>query len=128
MKQVLDKLRSLERKISSEKGEFSLFALFLREEAQDKWDLLASALWLERNKREGLEYLVDQVRSRLDSVEFLSLSRIVLLEKNNPVLRAIHQAIGVKHGMAEVIDSIFNGLSIKHAYIITSKREKENKL
>jgi len=124
MKQTIEKLASLEHDIASEKGEFSLFALFLREDTDDKWDLLASAPWLEADKRESLEYLVNQLRARLDTQELLSLSRIVLLEKGNPVLEAIHKAIKVRHGMAEVGDSISFGVPIKHAYIITSAREK----
>ena len=123
MKQTIKKLASLERGIASEKGEFSLFALFLREDADDKWDLLASAPWLEADKRESFEYLVNQLRSRLDTQELLSLSRIVLLEKSNPVLEAILKAIKVRHGMAEVKDSISFGVPIKYAYIITSTRE-----
>ena len=123
MKQTIEKLASLERDIVSEKGEFSLFALFLREDADGKWDFLASAPWLEANNRESLEYLVNQLRSRLDTQELLSLSMVVLLEKGNPVLEAIHKAIKVKHGMAEVMDSTSFGVPIKHAYIITSARE-----
>jgi hypothetical protein len=49
MKQMIEKLASLERDVASEKGEFSLFGLFLREDAEGKWDLLASAPWLETN-------------------------------------------------------------------------------
>ena len=123
MRQIIEKLASLEREIASEKGEFSLFALFLREDADDKWDLVASAPWLEANSRESLEYLVNQLRSRLDTQELLSLSMIVLLEKDNPVLEAIHKAIKVRHDMAEVRDNIAFGVPIKHAYIITSARE-----
>jgi hypothetical protein len=123
MKQIIEKLTSLEHDIASEKGEFSLFALFLREDADGTWDLLASAPWLEPNKRESLDYLVNQLRSRLDLQELLSLSRIVLLEKDNPVLEAIHKAIKVRRGMAEVRDSLSFGVPIKHAYIITSARE-----
>ena len=127
MKQSIEKLVSLERDIASEKGEFSLFALFLREDADDKWDLLASAPWLETDKRESLEYLVNQLRSRLKTQELLALSRIVLLEKGNPVLEAIHNAIRVKHGMAEVRDSIFFGVPIKQAYLITSERKNSTR-
>jgi len=123
MKQMIEKLVSLERDIASEKGEFSLFALFLREEADGKWDLLASAPWLEANDRKSLDYLANQLRARLDTQELLSLSMIVLLEKGNPVLEAIHKAIKVRHGMAEVRDSLSFGVPIKHAYIITSARE-----
>ena len=123
MKQIIEKLASLERDIAYEKGEFSLFALFLREDADEKWDLLASAPWLEANNRESLDYLVNQLRSRLDTQELLSLSRIVLLEKGNPVLEATHKAIKVRHSMVEVRDSLSFGVPIKYAYIITSARE-----
>jgi hypothetical protein len=123
MKQTIEKLASLEHDIASDKGEFSLFALFLREDADDTWDLLASAPWLEADKRESLEYLVNQLHARLDTQELLSLSRIVILEKGNSVLEAIHKAIKVRHGMAEVRDGISFGVPIKHAYIITSARE-----
>jgi hypothetical protein len=123
MKQTIEKLASLERDIASEKGEFSLFALFLREDADNTWDVLASAPWLEADKRESLEYIVNQLRARLDTQELLSLSRIVLLEENNPVLEAIHEAIKVRHGMAEVRDSVSFGVPIKQAFIITSERE-----
>ena len=48
---------------------------------------------------------------------------IVLLEKDNPVLEAIHKEVRVRHGMAEARDSISSGVPIKHAYIITSEKE-----
>jgi hypothetical protein len=67
--------------------------------------------------------VINQLRSRLDTQGLLSLSRIVLLEKGNPVLEAIHKAIKVRHGMAEARDSISFGVPIKHAYSITSARE-----
>ena len=53
MKQIIEKLASLERDIASEK--VSSLALLLREDADDKWDLPASAPWLEANNRESLE-------------------------------------------------------------------------
>ena len=43
VEQMVEKLASVEREVSSEKGDFRLFALFLREDAQDRWDLLVSA-------------------------------------------------------------------------------------
>ena len=123
MKQLVDKLASLERDMASDKGAFSLFALLLREDAEDKWDLLASAPWLEVNKKASLEYFVNQLHTRLDTQELLSLSRIVLLEKGNPVLEAIHKAARVQHGMTEMRDRIFFDLPIKHAYLITSEKD-----
>ncbi len=123
MKQMIEKLAALEQHIATEKGEFSLFALLLREDAEDKWDLLVAAPWLETDKKEGLAYLVDKLRPQLTAQELLSLSRIVLLEKGNPVLEALHRMIQVQHGMGEVRDGIVFGVPIKHAYLITSAPE-----
>lgn len=123
MKELVEKLVSLERDISTEKGGFSLFALFLREGSPDRWDLVVSAPWVKVDKRETLDYFAKQLRSRLQTQELISLSRIVLIDEGNPNLEAIHKAITVEHGIAEVKNSSFFGLEIKHAYIITSKRD-----
>ena len=125
MKVVVEKLLKVERQIAGERGPFSLFALFLREDAQDKWDLVASAPWLEKNKQEAFAFLADQIRSSLAPDELLTLSRIVLVEHNDPALDAIHNALKAEHGIIEVKDSSFFGLDIKHAYIITSQKETE---
>ena len=116
----LKKIGILEQEISGEKGEFSLFGLFLRTDTQDRWDLLVSAPWLEKDKKKGLDYLAGRVRSQLDPEELLSISRIVILEQGNPVLEAINKAISVRHGKVEVRDSTFSGIQIAQACISTS--------
>ena len=69
--------------------------------------------------------MADQIRSSLAPDELLTLSRIVLVEHNDPALDAIHNALKAEHGIIEVKDSSFFGLDIKHAYIITSQKETE---
>lgn len=122
MKELIDKLRLLETEISQKKGEFSLFALLLREEAQNKWDLVASASWFWSDKKKTLDYLAKKLRSRLTSEELIMLSRIVLIEESDPTLQALHRALQVQHTPTEVQDCNFFGLQIRHAYVITSKR------
>lgn len=117
-----EKMRSLEQEISQEKGNFLLFGLFLRTDAQDKWDLLVSAPWLEKDKKSGLEFLIKRIDSMLDSEEILAISRIVVLEQGDPVLEAINKAISVQHGKVEVADSTFSGVEIAQAVISTSSR------
>ncbi len=123
MRELLDKLKLLESRLSKEKGNFRLFALFLREEAEDKWDIVVSASWLESNNKESFNYLARELKSSITNQELLLISRIVVLDEGNPGLEAINRAFHVEHGLAEVRDSIFFGLQIKHAYIITSTRE-----
>ena len=122
MKEFIDKLRLLETEISQKKGDFSLFALLLREDAQNKWDLVASASWFWIDKMKTLDYLAKKLRSGLTSDEFLTLSRIVLIEESDPTLHALQQAFQVHHSLIEVQDCNLFGLQIQHAYIITSKR------
>jgi len=122
MNDLIEKLGALERDVSSQKGEFSLFGLFLREDSPGKWDLVVAAPWLEQDQKAGLDYLAKRLLSSLTPGELVSLSRIVLIEEGNPVLEAIQQAINVEHNVAEISESNFSGLLIKQAYVITSKR------
>jgi hypothetical protein len=120
MKTLIDKLSALEQDVSEEKAPFKLFGLFLREDASEKWDLVVAAPWLEKDKRAGLEYLTSRLRSILSDKELLSLSRVVLLDESDPAFQAIVRAIRVQHGRAEIRDSSFSGLEIKHGFLVTS--------
>lgn len=122
MKEMIEKFRVIESTLSEEKGEFNLFALFLREDSANKWDLLVSADWIEDNKSDSLQVIARKIQDHLDKKELVNLSRIVLIEDDNPALEAFHKAVSVEHGSAEIQDSNFFGLQIKHAFIITSRR------
>lgn len=123
MKEFAKKLRLVEQQIAEEKGPFLLFALFLREDAPDLWDLLISAPWIESNKGEALRYVVPKLQEVASRDELSKLSRVSIIEKNQPALAAIQSAFHVEHGLAEIRSSNFFGLQIKHAYIITSRRD-----
>lgn len=122
MKESIDKLLKIERELVFQKGKFTLFALFLREDAEDNWDLLVAAPWIEKDKTGALKYIATKLQKSLTPQELLKLSRIVIIDEDNPALNAIHKAIHIEHGSAEIKDSVFFGLPIKHAYLITSQR------
>ena len=123
MEQLVDKLASLEREVSSQKGDFALFGVFVREDAQNRWDLLVSAQWLEANKKEALEYLADRLKLQLDAQEWLSLSRVVILEKGNPILAAVRRMVNVRHGRVKMENNVVSGLEIRRAYVITATKD-----
>lgn len=108
--------------VSAEKGEFVLFGLFLREEAQDKWDLVISAPWLEDGKLKALGEFVQKAALIVGEQEFLALSRIVTLNHDDPNLDIILEAIEVENTPVELWNKNFFGLEIKHAYILRAKR------
>lgn len=122
MKELVSKFIEIERRTSSEKGEYDLFALFLREGSSDKWDILVAAEWISKNKQLALKYLSQIIQQSFNLNELLKISRIVIVEEDEPALPAIQQTVTCEHSSIEIKDSNFFGLEIKHAYLITSKR------
>ncbi len=124
MKHIIQKFKTIEKELSNERGSFNLFALFLREESANKWDLLVSADWILADKAESLKLVTKKIQHHLDKKELVNLSRVVLIDENNPALEAFQSAVNVEHGSAEIQDSNFFGLQIKHAFVITSRSNK----
>ena len=128
MKEIAEKLKSTELSISEEKGPFDLFALFLREDAPNRWDLVVAASWIDINKQEALKFISKKISEALTPDELLRLSRIAIIDESNPALEALTKSMSVEHGFGEIRNSNFYGLQIKHAYLITSKRRKHKVL
>lgn len=127
MKEIVEKLVQAEQAMIAEKGPFLLFAIVLREDAPDVWDLVAASSWIDKDKSSSLRYISDKVRSFLNADELVKLSRIVLIEPDSPALAAFQRAIHVEHGIVEIKNSDFIGLQVKHAYLITSTRDTDTR-
>lgn len=121
MKEIIEKFIFIEKELADEKGSFVLFALFEREDALNKQDVVISARWLGKNKKETLKFIIDRINSKLASEELIKLSRVVLLEPTDDIVKSVNNAIQIEHGNAELVNVIFNGILIKHAHIVTSK-------
>ncbi len=124
MKEIVNKLLAIEKETSAERGEYDLFALFLREESSDKWDIVVSANWINNNKEDVLKYLARKIQKAFTQSELLLISRIVIIEDTNPALPSLQQTVSIEHGSAEIKDTNFFGLQIKHAFLITSRRRQ----
>ncbi|MBM4295414.1 MAG: hypothetical protein FJ126_11025 [Deltaproteobacteria bacterium] len=124
IKKLFEKLESLEKEIAAERGDFSVFGLFLREDAEDRWDLVVAAPWLNTEGMEDLNYITNKLKSCLKGNELVSISRIVLLDLNNPIIQNINQIAVPRGGSLELTHPQLYGLPFKSAYIIISKSKK----
>lgn len=124
MKQIIEKLTTIEKETSIERGKYDLFALFLREDSSNKWDILVSSDWINNNKEEALKYLAQKIQTSFTQSDLIQISRIVIIDENNPSLPALQQAVNIEHGAAEIKDSNFFGLQIKHGFLITSRKRQ----
>ncbi|MEO6050999.1 MAG: hypothetical protein ABIP78_06670 [Pyrinomonadaceae bacterium] len=122
MKDLIEKFQDLELEISKVKGDFALFALFLRDDSVDKWDIVVAAPWIENDRKNALAYITSRIQLVFSKAELTRISRVILIDEANPALSAVNTAIRMNHGAAEVKDSNFFGLRIKHGYILTSQR------
>src|SRR5437667_2835265 len=102
--ELTEKFAELESRIAEEKGPFALFALFMREDAPDRWDLFVSAPWT-GDKQGTVNYFVAQIKSTLGEPGLTSLSRIMVVDPQDAGVQAINRAIQVEHGTIEVRDS-----------------------
>jgi hypothetical protein len=120
--ELTTKFSRLESDLAASRGPFALFALFLREDVPDRWDLIVSAPWASEDKTAALDYIVGKIQKDLGPDDLMQLSRIVFVDPQDESVRSLNKAISIEHGSVEVRDSNFFGLPIKHAFIITSTR------
>jgi hypothetical protein len=117
-----ERFRKVESRIAEEKGAFVLFALLMREDAPDRWDLVVAAPWVGEDKHGAVDYFVEEIKSQLGAPDLTSLARIVVLDPEDAAVQALNRAVQIEHGGVEIRDSSFFGLPVRHAFIITSRR------
>ena len=124
MKALAEKLHADSSKpFADEKGPFNLFALFLREDAPDVWDLRRRGR-VDRSEDQSQALAELSKRSRIPARrrDHERISRVVIVERANPTVKAIASALSITNGVAEeVANSNFFGLAIKHAFIIAAQ-------
>jgi hypothetical protein len=98
MKNFLEKIESLEKDIADERGDFSVFGLFIREDAENWWDIVVAAPWLNSDSMEDINYIANKLKLQVSENELLSISRIVLLDSHDPIAQIINRTWGVSRG------------------------------
>lgn len=121
MTDFFQKLKRLELEVSEDKGDFSLFAIVLREDASNRWDLLVAAPWLDPDLHQSTKYLVKELKNYLLPNEIVLISKVVILNSDDKSLKNFTKAFHVVHGDLELQNSILFGLPIERAKLITSQ-------
>jgi hypothetical protein len=123
MKEIAQRLGEVERSLAAKKGKFDLFALFLRHDAPDVWDLVVAAKWIDVDRPAALKEITKHVQTALRA-DITKLSRVSIVDRDSAAARAVASAVDVEHGLAEVRNGNFFGLNIDHAYFITSRVQR----
>lgn len=117
------KFKTIESRINEIFGEFCLFALFLPDERPSKWDLVVSAPWLNRSDIDKMRGISEILNEELGD-EIVKLSRVVVLEPKSDFVQELNKRIRIEKSIKEYINEDFLDISMKYAFIFTSKKEK----
>ena len=126
MKEIIEKLKSEITALEKEKGPLLIFALFLREDPLEKWDIIISATWLNSKEMSSYKLISSRLQEVLSESELLQFSRIVLLDPEDPVVSFLLDLQTIKNGgykelSGEVLSDKFK-FTIKRAYLLRSQK------
>jgi hypothetical protein len=123
MKKILDKLKSILLELEKEQGRVLVFALFLRGDSPARWDLVIAAPWLDSGNVESYKIVATKVQDLLNSDEIIQLSRVVVLDADDPVVSFLQDSYDVPNGTFKDIENCepfsqrFN-FTIRRAYLL----------
>jgi hypothetical protein len=129
MKEMIAKLTRIVQELYDERLSLNLFALFLRD-GNEKWDLLVSSEWIDRDKYGSLKYIESKLKKELSQEELLEISGMVIIDDMSiidDINRAIHKyPRGVTPPGAEIENINLSGIIIRYGYIIISNPLRVN--
>lgn len=115
------KLRDAEEAVAHECGGFYLFGLFERQQSPGRWDIVASAPWLETD-RDGTKNLIALLRSNMDTDEWVGVSAVIPINSTAEYVQIVTDNYTLKHGFQEVYDPRLGDETPGHAFLITADK------
>jgi hypothetical protein len=115
------RLRQAMHEIAAKKGEFTLFALFMRADAPGRWDLVVSAPWLEAGNLKATSELVELLSDSIGEQPLKRFGRIATVPADQPPVEFILKNLPVDDEELRVKSTDLFGLEIEEAIIFRAK-------
>lgn len=128
MNEITEKIKVIINNLEQKRGPLLICALFLREDSLAKWDIIIAASWLNPKEMESYKTVSNELQEFLSPSELVQISRIVLLDQDDPVVSFLLDLETVKNGgykelPAETLSDRFK-FTIKRAYLLRSHRPR----
>ncbi|HEX8691801.1 MAG TPA: hypothetical protein VF746_05250 [Longimicrobium sp.] len=121
MKQIVEKMQKIELRMSEKHGPFTLFALFLREDAGISWDVVFSAPWADSDEWEASKQLLEEIGKEITPEERRYIYRTMVIPTDFEDLEELYEEHPVEHGKVIVRNREFGLQFIEKGYIITCR-------
>lgn len=119
MRQIVNRLGTVARRIAKDRGPWLLFGLFSEGGSPETWNLVVSADWMSREKAKARKYVAERVQAALSKEELANIGGVFVVEPTNPMVEALRH-IRVVGDDAELTDCYIGGLYVEKAYVIAS--------
>ncbi len=120
--ETLARLRGAMHEIAAQKGDFTLFGVFVRTYGPGTLDLVVAAPWLHEDNLKAIQEIVDLLTGSLGRESLLMFARVVTLREGDPGLEALLSAVAVDDGEVRIEGSNFFNLEIEEAVILRAMR------
>ena len=118
---MVEKFKKILMKIKESRGAVSVFAIIKMDEITDKWSVVFSAHWIDKeNKTEVFNYLRGLLLEHLSAEEIPTIARLGLFLNNEHLIQLILKSVKVENGEVNLKDTALNGYKIHEAYIFES--------
>ena len=126
MNELIIKVKSVIKNLEKEHGPLLICALFLRDGDLEKWDIIMSAPWLNPTEMQSYKIVSSKLQESLNDAELVHFSRVVLLNKEDPVISYLQGLETISNGgfkelRADELSEKFK-FTIKRAYLLRSQK------
>jgi hypothetical protein len=117
---TLEKLKNVRKEVLNKFEGLLLFVVIKRADA-NLWDFVFAGDKLDQS--DNLKVIADIILKELDKNELVSVSRVVLLNSDDPFARNFNStfSVGDGNGWMTIIDGQINNIRIKEAYLFFSR-------
>ncbi len=124
----LNLLRKAMDEIAARKGDFTLFALVMRVDAPDAWDLVVSARWLDGRKLNATSEFVQLLAKSIGEESLRQFSRIATVDSDATIVKFIRANFPVEReeNIFHTQSFDLDGLQVQEAIIFRAKKVKGN--
>lgn len=115
--------------IASQKGAFTLYALFRRANGVGNWDLVVSAPWLAKSRYQAINEIVDLLAKSIGRKSLADIARVEPIPSNDANLKSILADFPVDDGEPErrLRNVDLFGLEMDEAIILRAKRPRSKR-
>jgi hypothetical protein len=92
-----------------------------------EWDVVLSAPWLPKEqKMDSYRFIFDKIRAVLNHQEFINISKLVLLDINEPFVKQLQTFLEQHQNPKTLANIEINGVEIREGHMIVSPVRQQN--